>query len=66
MNSTHRPWEEDYSQAWRDGFYAAKANEERAEDRPAWKHIAAVLLGGLLLNVAFYGGLWALFADGAR
>lgn len=63
MTTHHTPWDEDYSQAWRDGFYAAQANQERDEDRPAWKHLLVVLAVGFLLNVAFYGGLWMLFAD---
>lgn len=60
--STNRPWDEDYSQAWRDGFYAAQANAPRPEDKPAWKHLLVVLLVGVLLNVGFYGGLWMLFS----
>lgn len=60
MTTHHTPWDEDYSQAWRDGFYAAKANEMRDEDRPAWKQVLVVLAVGLLLNVAFYGGLYLL------
>lgn len=65
MTTHHTPWENDYSQGFRDGMYAAQANQERPEDRPAWKHLLVVLAVGALLNVAFYGGLWMLFADGA-
>jgi hypothetical protein len=62
MTTKHRPWDEDYSQAWRDGFYAAQANQEPREDRPAWKHMLVVLSVGVLLNVGFYGGLYLLFS----
>lgn len=62
MKTTHTPWDEDYSQAWRDGFYAAQANEEPREDRPAWKHMLVVFAVGVLVNFVVYGGLYLLLS----